>query len=143
MLLLVYKSWLISDQQGKGSQAQICNVSSTLTRNLYMCTWKIAYPLAAGHTARNWDLCWHVWGQALGIDKLNLDVFFRGVGRIEIFGNPSMYDTFMDEHLNIALRDCAAFAHRRTMHKRIFVMLSCQGKLVHGSFLFGSNDPDE
>ena len=51
-------------------------------------------------------------------------------------GNPRFYATFLDESLNLTLRDCAARSHRNTMEKRIFRLFALQGALGH-VFLFG------
>ena len=51
-------------------------------------------------------------------------------------GNPRYYATFLDESLNLTLRDCAARSHRNTMEKRIFRLFALQGALGH-LFLFG------
>ena len=54
-----------------------------------------------------------------------------------------MYDTFLDESLNMLLRSVAAAAHRRTMYKRIFVSFDLHGFIVDSSFMFGSIDTYE
>ena len=51
-------------------------------------------------------------------------------------GNPRYYATFLDESLNLTLRDCAARSHHNTMEKRIFRLFALQGALGH-VFLFG------
>ena len=62
------------------------------------------------------------------------------IHRIWFFGNPKLYDTFIDEGLNKLLRDAAARAHMVTFHTRILKMIALHGACVDGSLFHGSND---
>ena len=49
--------------------------------------------------------------------------------RIPFHGSPKLYHNFLDESLNIILRDIAKFAYRHTFEYRLFSLLLLQGAL--------------
>ena len=53
-------------------------------------------------------------------------------------GNPRFYSTFLDESLNLNLREAAAHAHRNNMEVRIYRSFALQGSLGISPFLFGA-----
>ena len=55
-------------------------------------------------------------------------------------GNPRFYSTFLDESLNLLLRNVAAFAHRSRQAYRIISMMHLIGRLRLTPFVFGSSD---
>ena len=60
------------------------------------------------------------------------------IARSAWMGNPRFYSTFLDESLNLNLRDAAAAAHRNRMEVRIFRLFALQGSLGLAPFLFGA-----
>ena len=55
-------------------------------------------------------------------------------------GNIKFYSTFVDETLNMTLRQIAQHAHRRVFENRVFYFMSLIGFLSSGGYLFGSVD---
>ena len=61
-------------------------------------------------------------------------------GRISFFGNPVLYSGFTDESLNLVLRTCARFAHRRSLEIRVFTLFNMLGCMGLRCELFGIED---
>ena len=57
--------------------------------------------------------------------------------RIAFQGNPKLYNTFKDEHLNLALRIIAQASHPVTMEQRIFEGFDALGELGVNNTVFG------
>jgi len=55
-------------------------------------------------------------------------------------GNPAVYDTFVDEALNLALRTCAERSHRSTMEVSVFICFGIMGCLNTDVRIFASTD---
>ena len=49
--------------------------------------------------------------------------------RITEHGSLKLYNCFIDETLNLPVRNIARFAHRLTFHRRLFTFLDLQGRL--------------
>ena len=52
-------------------------------------------------------------------------------------GNPRFSACFLDEGLNIPLRDISQFVHRSRFEKRVFQMFNLFGLLKLNKYLFG------
>ena len=61
--------------------------------------------------------------------------------RISYFGAPKNYDTFVDEGLNLLLRQVAARAHKLKYEFRIFRLFNLHG--LFNLYLFGAQWDDE
>jgi hypothetical protein len=59
--------------------------------------------------------------------------------RTVLHGNPKMYSTFLDESLNLLLRNLAARAHRRTHAGRVLRMMNLVGELELNEYIFGAS----
>ena len=60
--------------------------------------------------------------------------------RVRHHGNFKFYSCFLDESLNLVLRDMAAFAHRSKQSYRILCMMNLLGELGLSEFVFGCCD---
>lgn len=58
------------------------------------------------------------------------------ISRTQYLGNPSLYDTFCDESLNLALRSCAERSHRSTLERSVYQCFSIMGTLKVNPHLF-------
>lgn len=65
-------------------------------------------------------------------------MFLHLTARAHTCGNPALTATWLDETLNMTLRNCASFAHRARMEERIFTLFNLQGRLGVSQYLFGS-----
>ena len=60
--------------------------------------------------------------------------------RTVVHGTPKHYSTFLDESLNLLLRNLAAGAHRRTQAGRVLRMMNLVGELRLNQYIFGALD---
>lgn len=58
--------------------------------------------------------------------------------RSQTHGNPRFYSTFLDESLNLTLRNVASAAHRTNMENRIFRLMALQADLGLQRYLYGT-----
>ena len=77
--------------------------------------------------------------QANGIHLVPKHHFFmEATRRMGFHGNFRAYSCFLDESLNLVLRNVAAFAHRAKLSYRVLHMLNLIGELKLSEYLFGS-----
>eukprot|EP00959_Pyramimonas_sp_CCMP1952_P131168 2742231-Pyramimonas_sp.AAC.1 len=60
------------------------------------------------------------------------------VARSKWMGNNKFYSTFLDESLNLVLRNCAQRARRSTFEESIFLCVQIQAVLTPRSSFYGS-----
>ena len=131
--------------------------------------WKVphrAQLMRAGAALVSWyevvkteDMCVSLAGQQKAIDEMQRHMlnseaaainfvpkhhfFCHATHRFGHQGNPRAYSTFLDESLNLVLRTCAQFAHRKNQATRIFSLFALRGAMGLSQYLFGAAEADE